>query len=68
MVNAFVEFVKEYRKKNPSLSYKDAMVKASKVYKKKDGNTKTVKKSVKKGGSIDESGVVGGALPKNEKH
>lgn len=72
MVNAFVEFVKEYRKKNPSLSYKDAMVKASKIYKKKDGGdkkTSSSKKSVKKGGSIDESGVImGGGLSKNERN
>jgi len=51
MVNAFVEFVKQYRKENPSLSYKEAMVKASKIYKKDD------KKPKKKGGSLDEAGV-----------
>lgn len=34
MVNAFIKFVQEYRAKNPSLSYKDAMKEAAKVYKK----------------------------------
>ncbi len=41
MVNAFVEFVKEYRKKNPSLSYKDAMKEAAKVYKRGDAVSKS---------------------------
>ena len=41
MVNAFVEFVKEYRKKNPSLSYKNAMKEAAKVYKKGDKSKPT---------------------------
>lgn len=56
MANAYVEFVKEYRKKNPKLSYKEAMVEAKKHYKKKDTGKKT------KGGSLegsDVSGVVG---------
>ena len=38
MVNAYVEFVKEFRKENPELSYKQAMVQASKEYKSKSGN------------------------------
>lgn len=45
MVNAFVEFVKEYRKKNPKLSYKDAMKEAAKVYKKGEKTEKSQKKS-----------------------
>lgn len=45
MANAFIEFVKEYRKNNPSLSYKDAMIKASKVYKKDTTKKDTTKKS-----------------------
>lgn len=45
MVNAFIEFVKDYRKKNPSLSYKDAMKEAAKVY--KSDATATSKKKVK---------------------
>ena len=64
MANAFIEFVKDYRKKNPTLSYKDAMVKASKVYK-KQGNTEVSKKTNKtkvKGGSLDDE------LPKNERN
>lgn len=63
MVNAFVEFVKDYRKKNPSLSYKEAMVEASKVYKKGEKTEKkSNKKSTKKGGTFegsDVSGVIG---------
>ena len=45
MVNAFIEFVKDYRKNNPSLSYKDAMKEAAKVY--KSDATTTSKKKVK---------------------
>lgn len=43
MVNAFIKFVQDYRSKNPSLSYKDAMKQAAKVYK-KDGKNETPKK------------------------
>lgn len=46
MVNAFIEFVKEFRKKNPSMSYKDALQNASKEYKPSD--------KVKKSKSDDE--------------
>jgi hypothetical protein len=49
MVNAFVEFVKEYRKKNPALSYKDAMKEAAKVYKKGDKSKPTPPKKEKEG-------------------
>lgn len=41
MVNAFIEFVKEFRKKNPSMSYKDALQNASKEYKPSDKVKKT---------------------------
>ena len=46
--NPYVKFVKEFREKNPSLSYKEAMVQASKEYKGKKSGTKSVKKTVKK--------------------
>lgn len=35
MANAWIEYVKKYRAKNPSLSYKEALMKASKQYKPK---------------------------------
>jgi len=41
LVNAFIEFVKEFRKKNPSMSYKDALQNASKEYKPSEKVKKT---------------------------
>lgn len=47
MVNAFIKFVQDYRSKNPSLSYKDAMKQAAKVYK-KDGKNEAPKEETPK--------------------
>lgn len=52
MGNPFVEFVKEYREKNPNLSYKEAMVEASKVYK---GGTGAKKRKVKTEDTPDDT-------------
>ena len=82
MVNAFVEFVKEYRKKHTNLSYKEAMVEASKVYKKKDGSKSTPKSTPKKkggsliggedgeykGGSEVGGSMVGGSIDKKQRN
>lgn len=49
MANPWIEFVKEYRIKHPKLSYKEALSKASKVYKKKKPVKDKGKKVVGKG-------------------
>ena len=66
MVNAFVEFVKDYRKKNPSLSYKDAMKEAAKVYKRSDASA-APKKKVKVAEANVKMEISDAPLPKKDR-
>ena len=47
MGNAWIDFLKQYRKKNPGLSLKQAMKKASSEYKKKKPAAQKKKKPKK---------------------
>ena len=48
MANRWLSFLKEYRKKNPSLSMKAAMKQGAVAYKKTKAPTKAKSKKVKK--------------------